>query len=336
MKPLTRFPCDIVGGVAATIGSVILFPAPAMGCLRVDHGPVVARMSIGKSSGWMIATLLGGAILGLAPWPSPAAATEPVDLELVIATDVSQSIDDEEALLQREGIAAAFRSKHVIQAIRSGFLRRIAVAYIDYSSAYFNKIVVDWRIVRDRKSAEAFADALLKAPLTVGRRTSISDAIELATTMIETNDFDGTRRVIDVSGDGPNNFGRLVDRVRDATIAKRITINGLPIVNDRGQFNSRYYLPDLDEYYRGCVIGGAGAFIVVARDFKDFARAIRRKLILEIAAAPPEFRRARSGFILKASAHSRLRPRRSGGVYEKGCDIGERMRQGYWGDLDDS
>ncbi len=292
-------------------------------------------MSIGKSSGWMISALLG-AILGLAPWPSPAAAAEPVDLELVIATDVSQSIDDEEALLQREGIAAAFRSKHVIRAVRSGFLRRIAVAYIDYSSALFNKIVVDWRIVGDRKSAEAFADALLKAPLTFGRRTSISDAVEHAARMIEANDFEGTRRVIDVSGDGPNNSGRLVDQVRDDTVAKRITINGLPIVNDRGRFNTRYYLPDLDKYYRGCVIGGAGAFIVVATDFKDFARAIRRKLVLEIAAAAGEIRRSRSGFVVKASAHSRLRASGSGGGYEKGCDIGERMREGYWGDLDDS
>ena len=292
-----------------------------------------ARMA--KSLGAMISALVIGAVLGV-PAPPSASAVEYVDLELVIATDVSQSIDQDEALMQREGIAAAFRSKAIIRAIRSGFLRRIAVAYIDYSSAFYNKIIVDWRIVHDRQSAEAFAGSLLKAPLTYGRRTSISDAVELGAHMIETNHLEGTRRVIDVSGDGPNNFGRLVDKVRDATVAKRITINGLPIVNDRGRFSSRYYLPDLDKYYHGCVIGGAGAFLVVARDFKDFARAIRKKLIFEIAAAPPRIQPAGNSAVIAASSHSGLRTRQAGRVYEKGCDIGEQMRQGYWGDPDDS
>jgi hypothetical protein len=280
----------------------------------------------------VISGLLGGAILNLVMFATPAAAIEPVDLELVIATDVSRSIDEEEAQLQRRGIAAAFRSHDIIRAIQSGFLRRIAVAYIDYSSAMFNKVVVDWRILADRNSAEAFAETLLKAPLTFGRRTSISDGIEFAARMIDTNNMEGTRRVIDVSGDGPNNFGRLVHHVRDDAVARRITINGLPIINKTDQFNSRYYLPDLDDYYRGCVIGGPGAFLVAATDFKDFARAIRRKLILEIAGRRPEIRRAGGGLLIRASAHSRRRAPRSGYVYKKGCDIGERMRDGYWGD----
>ncbi|CAN0567602.1 unnamed protein product, partial [Laminaria digitata] len=157
-------------------------------------------------------------------------------------------------------------------------------------------------------------------------------ALEQAAQLIDRNDIEGTRRVIDVSGDGPNNFGRYVDTVRNETIAKRITINGLPIMNDRNNVFSRYNLPDLDNYYRGCVIGGPGAFLVVARDFKDFARAIRKKLILEIAGiAPPH----PPGFIRAQIAPPRhVRPAPNGYTYAKGCDIGERMREGYWADDD--
>lgn len=268
---------------------------------------------------------------------APASSKEYADLELVIATDVSRSIDSDEARLQRRAIAAAFRSKQVIDAIESGVLQRIAVAFIDYSSRNWNKILIDWRIIRDQKSAYAFADTLLKSELTFGRRTSISDALEQAAQLIDGNDIEGTRRVIDVSGDGPNNFGRLVDQVRDETIAKRITINGLPIMNDRNNVFSRYNLPDLDNYYRGCVIGGPGAFLVVARDFKDFARAIRKKLVLEIAglvpARPKNSRKA--GFIrAQIAPPQNVRPAPNGYTYKQGCDIGERMREGYWADDD--
>ena len=258
----------------------------------------------------------GGVLAGPA-FAAAARAAESVDLELVIATDVSRSIDHQEALLQREGVAAAFRNPAVIRAIGSGILGRIGVAYIDYSSRAFNKVVIDWTVVHDRASAESFAARLLAAPLTFGRRTSISDAIELAQEMIESNALEGTRRAIDVSGDGPNNHGRLVSAVRDAAIGRRIAINGLPIVNERGAFNSRFYLPDLDKYYLGCVIGGPGAFLVVANSFEDFARAIRRKLILEIAGAPP------AGLIRASSP--------TGYVYPRGCDIGERMWN-FWND----
>ena len=260
----------------------------------------------------------------IATWPLPGWSKQAVDLELVIATDVSRSIDQDEAQLQRQGIADAFRSNEIIKAISSGFLRRIAVAYIDYSSAFHNKIVIDWRILHDAKTANDFANELLRAPPTFGRRTSISDALELATRMIETNDIEGTRRVIDVSGDGPNNWGGQVNFVRDATIKKRITINGLPIMNDRGRFMSRYYLPDLDKYYLGCVIGGPGAFMVVANNFKDFARAVRRKLILEIAATQAK--------IIPASYLAQRRFGRQPPPYEKGCDIGEKMRAIPWDD----
>ncbi|MFT7572088.1 MAG: hypothetical protein ACI9JL_003136 [Paracoccaceae bacterium] len=273
--------------------------------------------------------LVFAALLAIA---SPATAKEYVDLELVIATDVSRSIDSDEARLQRQGIAAAFRSKQVIDAIQSGVLQRIAVSYIDYSSRDWNKLLIDWRIIRDKKSAYAFADTLLQSELTFGRRTSISDALEQAAQLIDGNDIEGTRRVIDVSGDGPNNFGRLVDKVRDETIARQITINGLPIINERNNVFSRYNLPDLDNYYRGCVIGGPGAFLVVARDFKDFARAIRKKLVLEIAGIPHT---QPSGFIrAQIAPPQNVRPAPNGYTYTKGCDIGERMREGYWDDDD--
>jgi len=266
------------------------------------------------------------AALSAAPIPAATAAPVAVDLELVLAADVSQSIDEEEALLQRQGVAQAFRSPEVIRAITSGFLRRIAVAYVDYSSRDFNKLVIDWRVIGDQASAEAFAAELDKAPLTFGRRTSISDGVEFAAGLIEGNDIEGTRRVIDVAGDGPNNYGRLVDDVRDATIARRITINGLPIMNKRDAWNSRYYLPDLDLYYRGCVIGGPGAFLIVANSFADFARAIRRKLILEIAGLAPRPDDAPRAVVVRAAAGPALRPSPGGYVYPKGCDVGERMR----------
>ena len=279
-----------------------------------------------RGAGLMFAA---GVLAASVPVTAAVAATQAVDLELVISTDVSRSIDQEEALLQRRGVAAAFRNPEVIRAITSGFLGRIGVAYIDYSSRAFNRIVIDWTLIDDRGSAEAFASRLLEAPLTFGRRTSISDAIELAREMIESNDLDGTRRVIDVSGDGPNNHGRLVDAVRDATVSRRITINGLPIINRRGVYSSRFYLPDLDKYYRGCVIGGPGAFIVVANSFEDFARAIRRKLVLEIAGTAPVFDGAFSARLVRVSSTGRPHRSPGGYVYAGGCDIGERMRRSW-------
>lgn len=261
-------------------------------------------------------------ILLFALMAGPARATERVDLELVLATDVSRSIDESEARLQREGTAAAIRNPEVIRAIAGGYFKRIAVAYIDYSSVDYNEVIIDWTIISDKASAHAFAKRLTDAPLTFGRRTSISDGIEMASKMITGNAFEGLRRVIDVSGDGPNNDGRLVDEVRNETIAKRITINGLPIISPPGGFGSRFWLEDLDKYYQGCVVGGRGAFMIVAKDFKDYARAIRRKLVFEIAGLMP----SPAAPIKPAAAHAPgISP--NGYTYRKGCDIGERQRQ---------
>jgi hypothetical protein len=253
----------------------------------------------------------------------PLAAAEQVDLELVITTDVSYSVDDMEARMQREGAVTAFRSPEVVAAIKSGTLGRIAVAYIDFSNANASRVVVDWQVVHDQASAEAFADAIAVARKTDGVQTSISSGIQLAARMIEDNDFEGMKKVIDVSGDGPNNEGRRVDQVRDEAIAKGYIINGLPIVTEADKFDV-YYLPDLDKYYAGCVIGGPGAFYQVANGFADLSRALRRKLVLEISDAS---KAARDPLLVKVAAgQQRATGQRT--VYERGCDIGERMRYG--------
>jgi Protein of unknown function (DUF1194) len=257
------------------------------------------------------------ALAGLAA--EPAGAIEQVDLELVITTDVSYSVDDMEARMQREGAVTAFRSKEVVEAIKSGSLGKIAVAYIDFSNANASRVVVDWQVVHDQASAEAFADAIAVARKTDGVQTSISSGIALAARMIDDNDYEGMKKVIDVSGDGPNNEGRRVDHVRDEVLAKGIIINGLPIVTEADKFDV-YYLPDLDKYYAGCVIGGPGAFIQVANGFADLARALRRKLVLEISdAGKPD------PLFVKVAAGQRTSGRIA---YERGCDIGERMRYG--------
>jgi len=231
-----------------------------------------------------------------APTPTPLAPREAVDIELVIATDVSPSIDAEEAHLQREGTIEAFLNPQVVSAIQSGALGKIGVAYIDFSAREFNKVVINWRIIKDKASAAAFADALRKAPPTYGRHTSISSAIELGQLLIETNNLDGTKRVIDISGDGPNNWGTDISVAREAAVKRGIVINGLPIVDDHPGFGN---IADLDKYYINCVIGGPAAFIVVAKGFQDFSRAIRNKLVAEISSDTPP---AKNPLLIKVAA----------------------------------
>ena len=244
--------------------------------------------------------------------PAALAADAPVDLELVLAVDVSLSIDVAEADLQREGYIRAFRDPEVIRAVRSGILGRIAVTYVEWAGLHQRRVVVGWTLVDGNETAEGFASALeLSAPGSA-RRTSISGAIDYALPLFAGNGFEGTRRVIDVSGDGPNNAGDLVNAARDRAVAAGLTVNGLPILDDSSGFYAWYNIPNLDLYYRDCVIGGPGAFMVVAEDFRDFARAVRRKLILEIAGLPPRLTAA------QFSREERASPP---------CDIGERLRR---------
>jgi hypothetical protein len=237
-----------------------------------------------------------------------------VDLELVIAVDVSRSVDETEGRLQRQGYVTAFRDAEVHNAIRSGMLRRIAVAYVEWAGLWHREIVSDWFVIKDKASAEKFADILNQGFPSSATRTAISGGIDFGVAWLEKNSYEGTRRVIDVSGDGPNNGGTLVTIARDKAVAAGITVNGLPILDDGGGFYTRYNIPDLDLYYRDCVIGGPGSFIEVAANFKDFARAIRRKLILEIASRKP----ARRAKFIPAQARTRARA-------SPPCDIGERI-----------
>ncbi len=266
----------------------------------------------------IVLALLGS--IGVAPiGAAQAAFDKPVDLELILGVDVSRSIDIGEAQLQREGYIEAFRDPGVIRAITSGMFGRIAVEYFEWAGLSHREIVADWTLIDSKKSAHAFGAALGREFPGSARRTSISGAIDFATPWFDGNGYEGTRRVIDLSGDGPNNGGDLVTASRTRALATGVTINGLPILDESGGMYSYYNIPDLDLYYRNCVIGGPGAFIVVAADFKDFARAVRRKLILEIAGhAPNPLPRV---WLAQARRKMRVSPP---------CDIGEQlMRQRF-------
>lgn len=219
---------------------------------------------------------------------TPAAAQQSnVDLELVLAVDVSGSVDDEEAILQRRGYVDAFQDPMIIDAIQRGPHGAIAVTYIEWAGQPFQETIVDWTRISNAREASEFADQLAFAPISVHLWTSISSIITVGTALIRQNKFNGTRRVIDVSGDGANNDGQYVNIARDYAVAQGITINGLPIINDRPSRYGTKQIADLDYYYTDCVIGGPGAFIIVANGFQDYARAVRQKLILEIANQPP-------------------------------------------------
>jgi Protein of unknown function (DUF1194) len=216
-----------------------------------------------------------------------SAAKDYVDLELVLAVDVSRSMDQDEQRLQRDGYVAAFRDAQVQKAIRSGPNGRIAVAYVEWAGQSIQSIVIPWRILGSTKDALLFADELAVKPISRARRTSISAALKKSVELFGTSPVRGLRRVIDVSGDGPNNSGRPVVSARDATLASGIVINGLAITVAPGTgWYSRYDLPDLDQYYKYCVIGGPGSFVLSIKNKKEFATAIRQKLLLEIAGLP--------------------------------------------------
>ena len=212
-----------------------------------------------------------------------AAAERAVDLELVLAVDISNSMDMEEAALVRQGFVRAFRHPDVIDAIQRGQLGRIAVTYVEWGHHQYQRTRVDWVEIADASSAAAFAEAVERSSVMLVEWTSISGAIAFGAQRFEGNGFRSERRIIDISGDGPNNNGPYVVAVRDRALAKGIVINGLPIINGRPQMYGYPTFPDLDLYYEDCVIGGPGSFVVVADGFKDFARAVLRKLVTEIA-----------------------------------------------------
>ena len=223
------------------------------------------------------------ALLAL-PGAGPAAAQPagvPVDAEIVLAVDVSRSMDMTEFLVQRDGYAAAFRHPDLVRAVTAGPTGKVAFAYFEWSAEAQDGTLIPWTIVDGPAAAAAFADEIAASPVDRRRGTSISRALGFATTLIDDGSVDGARRVIDISGDGANNTGPPVTGARDATLARGITINGLPIMASTGT------MPDLDLYYQDCVTGGDGAFVLVARDGSELARTIRHKLILEISGLTP-------------------------------------------------
>lgn len=236
---------------------------------------------------------LAAAILsGFAP---PARAAEEVDLLLVLAADVSRSVDGPKFQLQRDGYAAALTDPRVLDAIRSGRRGRIAVCFVEWSGSAAQKVVIDWTVIRDEQSARAFGDKLAELPRSFAERTSISAALDFSVEQIKRAPFSAGRRTIDVSGDGTNNSGRDVRDARDAALALGITINGLVILSERPlAWNPEHTHPagGLGKYYRDNVMGGPGAFVLEAENFSAFGKALINKLVAEIAAldAPTVFR----------------------------------------------
>ena len=243
-----------------------------------------------------------------------ASGATPVDVEVVLAVDVSYSMDPDEQQLQREGYIAAITSREFLQAVRQGMNGRVAMTYFEWAGSHHQQIIVPWRLIDGPESADSFAADIGRARYTRASRTSIASALLFAAPLFDGSGFRGVRRVIDVSGDGVNNNGPPVTMARDEVLAKGITINGLPILLKRPNV-STMDIDDLDIYYEDCVIGGPGSFVIPIQEREQFKEAIRTKLVLEIAGRQPERR------VLPAAASA---PRIS-------CTIGERLWQERWG-----
>jgi len=229
-------------------------------------------------------TALVGSLAALAG-PIPARAQATVDLQLVLAVDVSRSIDEVEAELQRRGYIEALTNQRVIDAILSGEHKRIALCYTEWAGTHYQVVVIDWVVIDSTAAARRFAEKLSEAPRSSQSWTAVGAALAFAAQRFETSGFESKRRVIDVSGDGRTNDGPPAELIRDRLVAQGIVINGLPVMMNRSNFGRP---PDtgLDKYYEENVIGGSGSFMISAASFDDFGRAVRSKLIREISKAP--------------------------------------------------
>jgi hypothetical protein len=269
---------------------------------------------------------IGAAAIALCAWSAGVAAPRysdlpgksrdgiGVDVELVLAVDISYSMDFDELKLQREGYAEAIVSREFLNALKQGMHGKVAVTMVEWAGANEQRIVVPWRLIDGPESAQKVSAEMAAAPVRRAFRTSISGALLFSAPLFEGNGFAGIRRVIDVSGDGTNNQGTLVTLARDEVLAKGIIINGLPIMLKEPGPGS-VDLKDLDIYFEDCVIGGPGAFVIPIRERAKFKEAIRTKLVLDIADRKVEPR------VIPASAEN---PRIS-------CTIGEQMWQRRWG-----
>ncbi|MGZ3294663.1 MAG: DUF1194 domain-containing protein [Xanthobacteraceae bacterium] len=267
--------------------------------------------------------LAGGDVAGLAaPGPKTELAARSaqkqaaasVDIELILAVDVSYSMDMDELAIQREGYAQAIVSKEFLQALKSLPNGKISVTYFEWAASSDQKIIIPWRLIDGPETADAVADEIMKTPIRRASRTSISGAINFALPLFDEDPYHGLRRVIDISGDGPNNNGGPVTVARDAALEKGIVINGLPIMVKEPSY-STMDIDNLDFYYEDCVIGGPGSFVVSIKDRDKFKEAIRAKLLLEVAGRTPERR-----VVPVAEKEPRV-----------SCMIGEKIWQDRWG-----
>jgi hypothetical protein len=270
----------------------------------------------------LVCALMGGDANGVAA-PNPAdkhvrsektAGEATVDVELVLAVDVSYSMDMDELAVQREGYAQAVVSKEFLQALKALPNGKVSVTYFEWAASTDQKIIIPWRVIDGPETADAVASEILKAPIRRASRTSISGAIYFAMPLFENNPYPGLRRVIDISGDGANNNGPPVTPARDEAVGKGIIINGLPIMVKEPSL-STMDIENLDWYYEDCVIGGAGAFVVPIKDRDKFKEAIRTKLLLEVAGRTPE-----AQIVPVAEKQPRV-----------SCLIGEKIWQERWG-----
>lgn len=271
-----------------------------------------------QASGWRVSTI-GGAALALSAFGADAA--EPVDVELVLAVDVSLSMSPDELEIQRRGYAAALTDESVLRAIAEGAYGKIAVTYFEWAGVSTHHVIVPWTVIASREDAERVAARLSAQPPNSARRTSVSAALEFGSDLFAESQYRGMKRVIDISGDGPNNQGAPVAETRDAVVRQGIVINGLPLMTSGG-WTSVYDMTDLDKYYADCVIGGPGAFMIPVNDWSQFPEAIRRKLVLELAGPAWPARDDERLPVVKAQA----RP-----SYD--CMIGEKLwrdRSLYW------
>lgn len=252
--------------------------------------------------------------LDAAPRGGAGQQTTTVDVELVLAVDISYSMDPEELALQREGYVKALASTEFLNALRQGIHGKVAVTYFEWAGASEQRVVVPWRVIEGPETADSVASEIMAAPIRRAARTSISGALLFGMKLFDESGHRGIRRVIDVSGDGANNSGQLVQVAREEVLSKGITINGLPVMLKRPSY-STMDIELLDEYYEDCVIGGPASFVVPVKDRDRFVEAIRTKLVLEIATLTPQTR------VIKASAANPRVP----------CTIGERIWQERWG-----
>ncbi|MGE3245124.1 MAG: DUF1194 domain-containing protein [Beijerinckiaceae bacterium] len=248
-----------------------------------------------------------------------------VDLELILAVDISFSMDPEEQRLQRAGYVEALKSPEFIKALKSGIHGKIAITYFQWASNYDTDVLLPWTLIDGAATAIAAADKLAEAPYRRARRTSISGAIDKAMTLYENNGYSGLRRVIDISGDGTNNDGRPVEEARSEALKQGVVINGLPLMLRPSNWGFSD-ISNLDEYYEDCVSGGPGSFVIPIRDRAHFVRATRTKLVMEIASPLPSIQdlfRPEDMPVMRAQAKRKV-PRVS-------CLIGEQMWRERWG-----